>query len=189
MNSVPPAVERQVDRADGIVQIWIEDLTSYDTWIKEGGTGQPSEIYLKRQVKDMRTFDLLIRNADRHRANIMWDPKNNLWLIDHTRSLARTPEIRKGEDFEGCSRDLYNAIKGLDAKEVKKRLKPYLGTFEINALMKRRDKLIKLIDKQISKNGEDKVLFNYGDPPPGMVIKQSSTASLGSRSDPLAAVR
>ena len=37
MNSVPPAVERQIERADGIVQIWIEDLTSYDTWIKEGG--------------------------------------------------------------------------------------------------------------------------------------------------------
>ena len=68
-------------------------------------------------------------------------------------------------------------------------MKPYLGTFEINALMKRRDKLIKLIDKQISKNGEDKVLFNYGDPPPGMVIRQSSTASLGSRPDPLAAAR
>jgi hypothetical protein len=186
MNSVPPAIERQIDRTDGIVQIWIEDLTSYKTWLEEGNTGQPSSVYLKRQVKDMRTFDLLIRNSDRHQANIMWDPKDNLWLIDHTRSLARNAEIRKGEDFEGCSRDLYNAIKGLDAKEVKKQLKPFLGTFEINALMKRRDKLVKLIDKEIGKKGEDKVLFNYGDPPPGMVIKQSPTASLDFRPDPIA---
>lgn len=187
MNSVPPAVGRQIEGSEGIVQIWIEDLTSYDIWIKEGNTGQPSSIYLRRQVKDMRTFDLLIRNADRHRANIMWDPSDNLWLIDHTRSLARNAELRKGENFEGCSRDLYNAIKGLDSNEVKKRLKPYLGTFEINALMKRRDKLIKLIDKEISKKGEDKILFNYGDPPPGMVIKQSSTASIRLQSVPTAA--
>jgi hypothetical protein len=178
MNNVPPAVGRQIERSEGIVQIWIEDLTSYDSWIKEGNTGQPSSIYLRRQVKDMRTFDLLIRNTDRHRANIMWDPSDNIWLIDHTRSLARNADLRKGEEFEGCSRALYNELKGLDSKEVKKRLKPYLGTFEINALMKRRDKLIKLIDKEISKKGEDKVLFNYGDPPPGMVIKQSSTASI-----------
>jgi len=177
MESVPPAVERQIERKDGIVQIWIENLTSYDSWIKEGNTGQPSSIYLRRQVKDMRTFDLLIRNTDRHRANIMWDPSDNLWLIDNTRSLARNPKLREGEEFEGCSRDLYNAINSLDAKEVKKQLKPYLGTFEINALMKRRDQLIKLIDKEIKQKGENEVLFNYGDPPPGMVIKQSSTAS------------
>lgn len=183
MKSVPPAVERQIERKDGIVQIWIEDLTSYDSWIKEGNTGQPSSIYLRRQVKDMRTFDLLIRNTDRHRANIMWDPADNLWLIDNTRSLARNPNLREGEEFEGCSRDLYNAIKSLDAKEVKKQLKPYLGTFEINALMKRRDQLIKLIDKEIKQKGEDAVLFNYGDPPPGMVIKQSSTASVLEGSD------
>ena len=178
MTSVPPAVERQIERSDGIVQIWIEDLTSYDDWIKEGNTGQPSAIYLRRQVKDMRTFDLLIRNTDRHRANIMWDPNDNIWLIDHTRSLARNAELRDGDEFEGCSRDLYTAIKSLDAKEVKKRLRPYLTTFEISALIKRRDKLVKLIDKAISKKGEDKVIFNYGDPPPGMVIKQSSTASV-----------
>ncbi len=187
MNNVPPAVGRQIERSEGIVQIWIEDLTSYDSWIKEGNTGQPSSTYLRRQVKDMRTFDLLIRNADRHRANIMWDPSDNLWLIDHTRSLARNAELRKGEEFEGCSRDLYNALKSLDSKEVKKRLKLYLGTFEINALMKRRDKLIKLIDKEIGKKGEDKVLFNYGDPPPGMVIKQSSTASIRLQLVPAAA--
>ena len=57
-------------------------------------------------------------------------------------------------------------------------LEPYQGSFEIKALMKRRDKLVKLIEGQIKKQGEDKILFNYGDAPPGLVITYDETAEL-----------
>jgi len=49
-------------------------------------------------------------------------------------------------------------------------LSPYLGSFEIKALLKRRDKLVKLINSEIKKQGETEILFNYGDPPPGLTI-------------------
>ncbi len=57
-------------------------------------------------------------------------------------------------------------------------LGPYLGGFEIKALLKRRDKLVKMIEGQIKKQGEDKILFNYGDAPPGLVISYDETAEL-----------
>jgi hypothetical protein len=173
MEMIPPGVERQVDGQDGVVRLWIEDLESYADWIEEGNTGTPDSLYLRRQVKDQIAFDLLIRNTDRNQGNINWDPDENLWMIDQTRSLARDATLRDREakKFEGCSRALFEAIRSLAPSDVERELSPYLGSFEIKALMKRRDKLIKLIDAEIQKKGEDEVLFNYTDPPKGLVIK------------------
>ena len=179
MDMVPPAVTRQVQSQDGIVQIWIEGLTSYESWLKEeGNSGQPSSLYFQRQLKDMKTFDLLIRNIDRHSRNINWDDDWNLWLIDHTRSLAKDGTLRNEKSFTGCSRALFEAMQGLSRGEVEAALNPYLGGFEIKALLKRRDKLVKLVQSQIKKQGEDKILFNYGDAPPGLVISYDETAEL-----------
>jgi len=171
MEMVPPAVVRQVEGQDGIVQLWIENLTSYEDWLEEGNSGQPGSVYFQRQLKDMKTFDLLIRNIDRHQRNINWDSDWNLWFIDHTRSLAKDATLRKADSFPGCSRGLFQAIRDLNKSEVEAALDPYLGNFEIKALLKRRDKLVKTIEGQIKKQGEDKVLFNYGDAPPGLVIR------------------
>ena len=115
-------------------------------------------------------WDLLIRNADRNQGNIAWDQDTNLWLIDHTRSMARDPGLREPGKFKGCSRQFFQGIQALTEAQVTEAISPYLGSFEIKALLKRRDKLVKLINTEIKKDGEDKVLFNYGDPPPGLVI-------------------
>lgn len=165
---IPPGVERKVEDKVGVVRLWIEELESYREWLDAGGSGQPGSWYLHRQLKDQKTFDLLIRNLDRNATNINWDPDWNLWMIDQTRSMGRLPELDAKEkaDFKGCSRDLFEAMKALDPKTVKRELGDYLSTFEIKALMKRRDKLIKLIERE----GGEKILFNYSDPSPGIRV-------------------
>ena len=172
MEMIPPGVERQVGDDVGVVRLWIEDLESYDEWIEEGNTGTPDSLYVQRQIKDQIVFDLLIRNTDRNRGNINWDPDENLWMIDQTRSLARVAELRDKEakKFKGSSRALYEAMMALEASDVERELGPYIGKFELKALMKRRDKLVKLIDTEVKKKGEDEILFNYTDAPKGLVI-------------------
>lgn len=170
MESIPPAVARSIDGQDGIVQLWVEGLNTYENWLEEGNKGRPASTYFDRQLKDMYAFDLLIRNVDRNQGNIAWDQDNNLWLIDHTRSMARDPALREPSKFKGCSRQFFDAIKSLGEAEVTAAISPYLGSLEIKALMKRRDKLVKLINSEIKKEGEAEVLFNYSDPPPGLVI-------------------
>ena len=173
LRMIPPGVERQIDGVDGVVRLWIEDLESYEEWLeKDDNTGTPDSLYLKRQLKDQITFDLLIRNTDRNQSNINWDPDWNLWMIDQTRSLAKDPGLRDQEKkkFKGCSRALYQAIGALDKAELKRELGDYIGVHEINALVKRKERLIKLIQSEIKEQGEDEVLFNYTDPPKGLVI-------------------
>lgn len=177
MESVPPGVERNIDGQDGIVQLWVEGLNTYENWLKEeGNTGTPASTYFDRQLKDMYAWDLLIRNTDRNQGNIAWDADTNLWLIDHTRSMARDKSLRDPKSFKGCSVQFYDAVKALKEQDVEKALAPYLGEFEIKALMQRRDKLIKLIDQQIKKQGRDEVIFDYNAPPKGMVISYDDAA-------------
>jgi len=63
-----------------------------------------------------------------------------------------------------CSRPLWQALQDLDEAEVSRRLKPYLGVYEIAGLMARRDLLIALINERIATTNEMAVLFDYGDP-------------------------
>ena len=172
MEMIPPGIEREIEGKKGVVRLWIEDLKSYEEWLEEGNTGSPDSLYLKRQIKDQIAFDLLIRNTDRNQGNINWDPDENLWMIDQTRSLARDGSLREKEQkkFKGCSRSMYEALQAIDVADVERELMPYICQFEVKALMKRRDKLVKLINAQIKKQGEEEVLFNYTDAPKGLVI-------------------
>lgn len=169
LEMVPPGVERSIDGQRGVVRLWIENLESYGDWLAAGNTGTPDSLYLQRQIKDQIAFDLLIRNTDRNQGNINWDPDENLWMIDQTRSLARDPNLH-AKRFKGCSRAMYEGLSSLSASDVERELGPYLGTYEIKALLKRRDKLVKLIDAEIAKKGESEVLFDYSDAPEGLVI-------------------
>jgi hypothetical protein len=173
LEMIPPGVERQIDGVDGVVRLWIEDLESYQDWIDAGNSGTPDSLYIQRQLRDQIAFDLLIRNTDRNQSNINWDPDNNLWMIDQTRSLGRDPSLRASEKkkFKGCSRTFYEGAKALKKGDIERELSPYMSSFQIKALLKRRDALVKLIDSAIKKKGEDEILFNYTDPPKGFVIR------------------
>ena len=119
----------------------------------------------------------LIRNFDRNRGNIHWDSDYNLWLIDHTRAFTRDETLPDPQNIRKCSRTLWAALHALDDKEVRETLSPYIGSFESRALLKRRKKVIKMIQNKIDKEGEEKVLFNYGDPPPSMTISYEESAA------------
>ncbi|MGB5813593.1 MAG: metallophosphoesterase [Thermoanaerobaculia bacterium] len=168
MNVVPPAVLREVEGTPGSIQLWIEGAITLKNFNKENpGKADPTarSRYLKRQVRDMNIFDNLIRNIDRNQGNIMWDPDMNLWLIDHTRSFSGDDTLPFPDDVVKCSRRLWSALQNVDPKQVKSTLSPYLGGLEIKALLRRHKKLVDLLEYKIQEEGEEAVLFTYGDQP------------------------
>ena len=168
MDVVPPAVLREVEGTPGSIQLWVEGAITLKTFNKEKPPGKADPTsrsrYLKHQVRDMNIFDNLIRNIDRNQGNIMWDPDMNLWLIDHTRSFSRDDTLPYPDEVVKCSRWLWAALQDLDQKQVKAILSPYLGGLEIKAVMKRQQKLVKLLQDKIEEEGEDEVLFTYAPP-------------------------
>ncbi len=162
MNNVPPAVVRKVRNSQGSVQLWIENAMTEAERRQErlvpAGTWRLA-------AHDMWVFDNLINNIDRNQGNILYDADWNLWFIDHTRAFGRIKKLPSPERIKRCSQRLWEALRALDGEQVKERLGPYLGGFEIEAVMARRDRLVELIEQKIAELGEDAVLFRYESPP------------------------
>ena len=119
----------------------------------------PDKVLWSKQIWNMRVFDNLIYNTDRNQGNILIDRNWKVWLIDHTRAFRREKELRNPGLIVQCGRKLWEKLKSLDEQVVRERLKKFLSSYEIKALLRRRDKLVQHIQKLIEERGENKVLF------------------------------
>ncbi len=155
MTNVPPAVVRRVGRDKGSVQLWIESSQT-ESDRRQKKLAPPGDWRLT--AKDMLVFDNLANNIDRNQGNILYDSDWNLWFIDHTRTFGRMKQLPSPERIGRCSRRLFQALRGLDETEVRRRLEPYLGGYEIGGLMARRDTLVALIEERIATTHEMAVL-------------------------------
>ncbi len=157
---IPPAVLRTLDGRDGSVQIWMEATAAEDVLLHEDRLDPPDVRSWRRQKRVMRVFDTLVANTDRNRGNILIDRNWRLWLIDHTRSFGESTRLLNVDRITACDRPLWTALSQIDDATIRQRLEPYLTSKQISRLLLRRVKLIKRIQKQIDKNGEDAVLFD-----------------------------
>jgi hypothetical protein len=117
-----------------------------------------------------RAFDNLIANEDRHQNQFLITDDWRMILIDHSRSFRTSGKFAKkliyDEKFkEGprlmkqLPRAFVEKLKGLDMESIKGVVGEYLTDKEIEHVLIRRDLILKWLDKQIKKEGEDKVLY------------------------------
>ena len=109
----------------------------------------------------MHIFDNLVYNTDRNMGNILIDPNWKLWMIDHTRAFRRYPDLMETSRIVICERGLFEKLQQLNEAALKAALKDSLRSYEIEAILKRRDKLVTLIREVIADRGEDKTLFTW----------------------------
>lgn len=170
MQSVPPTVVRVSGGIRGSAQLWIEEAMTEDVRLKE-------EVELKdynlrnQNLADMRIFDNLINNIDRNQGNMLVDSFGNLWLIDHTRSFGQDKVLPLPEMITRCSNRMLEAIRSLDEKTLREELSPLLSGVEIDALWHRRERVLERIEEAIETWGRERVLFDYGDPDPGVSVQ------------------
>jgi hypothetical protein len=112
----------------------------------------------------MRVFDNLVYNDDRNQGNIYYDADWNIWLIDHTRAFRRKTDLKEPHMVMACDRRLFEKLKTLDEATAREKLKGLLRGPEIDAIFKRRVKLVERIEKLIAERGEGAVLFNLDEP-------------------------
>jgi hypothetical protein len=159
LNNVPPATLRKLDRKNGSVQIWLEGAVSDKAMGHH--VHAPDPVQWNKQLQMMNVFDALIYNTDRNSGNLIIAPDWKLWLIDHTRAFRRLNALPDGPPINQCERGFYQKLKGLDETVVRETLKPYLSSFELEALWKRRGLILERLDKLIAEKGEAQVLYEF----------------------------
>lgn len=159
IHRVPPAVFRTIDGIEGSVQLWIENARTAADAIADGlALREPTKRHLQRQL--MYGFDQLIFNFDRHMGNILYDQRDRMWFIDHTRSFKLLPQLAETNRPVLCDRDFCAGLRALDRDQANVLLGDALSRLEIDALMKRRRLLLRHFDELIAEHGQNSVLVD-----------------------------
>jgi hypothetical protein len=125
-----------------------------------------------RAFYKQRAFDNLIANEDRHQNQYLITEDWSMILIDHSRSFRTSKKFTKkliyyekykeGPTFimKTLPRAFYEKIKSLNAEVIKNAVGEYLTDKEIEAVLVRKDLIVKWVEDRIKKMGEDKVLYD-----------------------------
>ncbi len=171
LNMVPPTVEKRFRAERGSCQLWVE------YWMKAKEKNEkkikvPSyKIFYYNRATYLRwAFDNLIANEDRHSGNIFITKDWRIILPDHSRSFRTSKKFTKNLIYtekhkEGpkimkeLPRAFVEKLKSLNFELIKDTVGEYLTEKEIDAVLLRKDLILKAIDERIKKLGEDKVLY------------------------------
>lgn len=171
LNMVPPTVERRFHGDRGSCQVWADYKMNLRTKTNEKiKTPSYKVFWWNRATYLQRAFDSLIANEDRHMGNILITEDWRMILIDHSRSFRSSKKHTKrlmyglkgisGEKpMKQLPRKFVEKLKSMDFELVKGIVGEYLQDKEIQAMLLRRDIILKEIGILIKEMGEDTVLY------------------------------
>jgi hypothetical protein len=167
LEAVPMSIERRYKGKDAAVTWWIDDVMFDETGrakLKDKALG-PDPVRTQKQIYVMYVWDELIQNRDRNQGNVLWTKDWTLWLIDHTRAFRTGGSLLRPERLVRIERTLFEKMKQLTEQSVSQALKGLLMRIEIEALLKRRDVLVRHFEKRIADFGEASVFFTLSPTP------------------------
>lgn len=162
IDTVPPAVERKIQRTEGTLQVWVEDTISNRKRRKDKIPAPSGGIAYWRWMmrwQQIQFFDNLIYNEDRNPGNVLISPDGRLWMVDHGRSFRRWKKLPHPKLISYVERKVWEKLQALDEAVVRERLKAYLKPYEMEGLLERRRLLVAHIQNLISEYGVGGVLY------------------------------
>jgi hypothetical protein len=160
LTRVPMSVERDIEGKKAAVTWWIDDVMMDEDGRAKKKTVGPNALRFAQQIQIMKIWDELIQNKDRNRGNMIWTSDWRLWLIDHTRAFRLEKKLQKLEDLTLCERGLFDGLRRLTPESLAKAVGDSLTPPEQEAVMVRRDLLVKHYEERIAKLG-DGILFTH----------------------------
>ena len=140
---------------------WIDDVQFDESGrLKQKNILGPDPERTSKQMHVMRVFDELIQNRDRNRGNMVWTKDWTLWMIDHTRAFRTGKELLKPDQLTRCERSLLEAMRGLTLERLEEVMGDIMQEDEIQAVLARRDVMVKHFEDRIATRGEAAVLFS-----------------------------
>lgn len=159
--NVPVSVEREIQRETAAVTWWIDDVLMDEAGRRK--TPAPGWVATRTtaQIHIMRVFDELIANTDRNLGNLLWTTDGTMWMIDHTRAFRLQKILKNPALLQRCERGLLEGMRSLSLENLKKAMGDALTKPEIEAVLSRRDAIVKLFDEKIVERGEGAALYTF----------------------------
>jgi hypothetical protein len=158
LKMVPAAVARTYDGAQGSLIAWVDLGMPEAERLKQQLVPPDSEDW-SRKMANVRLFDNLIYNVDRHSNNIYITKSWDIILIDHSRSFRPHSELLTGNQLHRFSRSLLATLEKLDRATLNAKLSKYLDRYQIDAVLARRDQIVARARRLVQQQGEASTLF------------------------------
>jgi hypothetical protein len=159
LDNVPMSVERKVNGKPVAMTWWLDDVILDEGSRQKERTVGPNPSRTASQIHVLRVFDELIQNRDRNSGNLLWTADWKMWMIDHTRAFRLGKDLLKPQQLERVDRTLFEKMRGLTASDLTDAMDKSLTKGEIEALLARRDAIVRLFDERIAQRGEAAVFF------------------------------
>jgi len=158
---VPPIVEREIEGIQGSLQLFLVDCMK-ETERQRRNLEPPDPERFQNEMDEIKVFDNLVRNEECLYADDIFIHVKDWKVCRVDYSIAFKPVVELIPDcaLTRCSRKLYKNLQALDNDLVKTKLQSYINNQEVEALIKRKDLIIGIIQKLIEEKGEDAVLYS-----------------------------
>ncbi len=147
LNLVPVAVERRFRSQLAAYSWWVDDVMMDERARLQKKISPPDVERWNQEMQLVRIFDQLIYNMDRHVGNLLITKDWRLWAIDHTRAFRLYGQLKTPKDITRCDRALLERLRQLDKQTLTREMGKYLTSYEIDALLSRRDAVVALVEK------------------------------------------
>jgi hypothetical protein len=162
LDMVPPAVERRYNGAMVSLQLWAEN-TQLLKEVQAQKIVFPSTLEMTRQFSRQKVFDDLVANIDENATNLLFDPSWNIIKIDHSRCFTNVMTqpfevgLAGGKGVLHIDRPFLDRVKALDRDTLTREIGDVVEGGAIDALLRRRDNLVKAFEKLAKEKGETQV--------------------------------
>jgi hypothetical protein len=177
LDMVPVAIERDFQGKPGALVLWAKNKFSLLQAAEEKLRMPASAVDRVEKAKYLaRAWDSLIANEDRTQQNVLYTEDMRTILIDHSRAFRSTGIFTKKLMFGAhgiktaadgtpwairrLPRSFFEKIKGLTFDSIQAAVGDMLTKKEIDAVLTRRDLLVKEINGLIRTEGEANVLYD-----------------------------
>jgi hypothetical protein len=157
---VPVSVERKWEGKTGALTWWVDDVLMDEQERRRTAAEPPDREDWTRQQLRMRAFTQLTHDTDRNQGNTLITKNWQLVMIDFSRAFRSWETLPEPlTTLRRCDRALLAAMRRLTKESVQDATGKYLTTFEVKALLARRDILVAHFDALIAARGEANVLY------------------------------
>ncbi len=157
LDMVPPTVVREIDGQKGSLQLWVDGCRLYED--VEGDDHET--VSWEQQMSHMRVFDAVIGNWARGPRDYMVDDDWNVVLIDHSQAFSSSHYLDEQLDKLPSifDREQMESMKHWDVEYLSFRFGRLLLTPQVDAIIIRRDALVRYVDNLVENRGDENVWF------------------------------
>ncbi len=158
---MPVTVERKYKGDSGAMSWWLPVKMDEANRLRKKIEPPDAEAW-NRQMYKKRIFAELVYDTDPNLTNVLISEEWHLWMIDFTRAFRTLKEIRDPRNIleTKCERHLLDNMRKLAKSELTLKTKGLLTPSEVDGVMGRRDKIVKMYDDLIAKKGEEAGLYD-----------------------------